>query len=46
MVHFKYNDVTEKDKYSIKDKGSLLEGGIVTGDIFLVQNLFKVVGFY
>ena len=46
MVHFKYNDLTEKDKYGIKDKRSLLEGGTVIGDVFLVQNLFKVVGFY
>ena len=39
MVHFKYNDYTEKD--GIKDKGSLLEGGSVIGYIFLAKICFK-----
>ena len=42
MAGFKYNDLTEKDKFGIKDKGSVMEGGTctATGDIFLPQNLF------
>lgn len=42
MVGFKYNDLTEKYKFGIKDKGSGTEGGTctVTGDLFLAQNLF------
>lgn len=38
MVGFKYNDLIEKDKFGIRDKGLGIEGGIciVIGDIFLV----------